>query len=314
MLRKEFLFISLLFSLMIFAACSKDDDSDSLNGQLKLEITDAPSDDANIEGVFVTIAEVRVDGKAVEGFNKTTINLMAYQNGNTHLLFDKGMEAKAYSRISLILDMETDANGGTPGCYVLKTDQTKHKLSGFSGVIDLDYDFEVKGNQETRLVVDFDLRKSIQRSSEGESDYAFVSQTNMQNSVRLVNSSRAGIISGNCTDAVSESDLIIVYAYHKGSFNREVETQGSAQTNLKFHNAVSSAKVNANGNYQLHFLEEGEYELHFASYKRNAQNGRLELQGSLMLDVLSSVNLDAVQVNAASSTTVNVLVTGLLPI
>lgn len=311
----KFILASLIFSLFFLIGCSKDDDNGgSAQGNLKLEITDAPADDAEIEAVFITVAEIEVDGKKVEGFNKTTIDLMLYQEGLTYLLADIELDARQYNRVSLVLDNTSDAAGNTPGCYVLTTDGLKHQLATGTNKVHLDYNFKVEQNTEAHLVIDFDLRKSIKRSETGESKYAFVASAQMNNSIRVVSASNSGIISGNCNDAVSDSDLIVVYAYHKGSFNKNTETQASSETDLLFSNAVNSTTVKANGNFEMHFLEEGEYELHFASYKRDSETGRVELNGSLVLDVLTSVDLESVQVNAASSTTVNVLVTGILPV
>ena len=315
MLLRKFFLASLIFSLFFLFACSKDDDNGgAAKGNLKLEITDAPADDAEIEAVFVTVAEIEIDGEEVEGFNKTTIDLMLYQEGLTYLLADIALDARQYNRVSLVLDNESDAAGNSPGSYVLTTDGLKHALATSSQKIHLDHNFGIVQHAETHLVIDFDLRKTIKRSETGESKYAFVSSAQMNNSIRVVNASNAGTIVGNCNDMITDSDLIIVYAYHKGSFNKNVETQASSETNLLFSNAVNSATVDANGNYQLHFLEEGEYQLHFASYKRDDQTGRLELNGSLELDLLTSGNLKAVQVDANANTTVNVLVTGLLPL
>lgn len=312
---KKFFLATLILSLFSLFACNKDDDNGgSAKGNLKLDITDAPVDDAEIEAVFVTVAEIEVDGEKVEGFNKTTIDLLLYQEGLTHLLADVELDAKQYNRVSLVLDNDTDAEGNSPGCYVETTDGLRHKLGTNTHKVHLDHNFNVEQNMETNLVIDFDLRKTIKRSEEGVNNYEFVASAQMNNSIRVVHASESGTIGGNCNDEITDSDLIIVYAYHKGEFNRNEETQTSSQTNLLFSNAVNSTVVDANGDYQLHFLEEGEYELHFASYKRNGDTGRLELNGSLELDILTSVDLEEVQVNANSNTTVNVLVTGILPV
>lgn len=313
-LRKIFL-ATLILSLFSFFGCNKDDDNGgSAKGQLNLEITDAPADDAEIEAVFVTLSEIEIDGNPVEGFSKTTIDLMMYQDGLTHLLADVELDARQYNRISLVLDYELDSEGNSPGCYVQTTSGLKHQLASSTNVIHLDHNFSVEQNSETNLVIDFDLRKIIKRSETGESEYAFVSSAHMDNSIRVVNSSSTGTIGGNCDDMITASDEIMVYAYHKGSFNESEETEADSETNLLFTNAVNSARVNANGNYQLHFLEEGEYELYFAPYERDDETGRLEMNGTLILDVLTSVDLEAVQVDASTNTTVDVQVTGILPI
>jgi hypothetical protein len=309
--------ILFMMSLMVFAftACNKDDDnSEAQKGLLRIEVTDAPVDDAKVEAVFVTIADVKIDGQSVEGFNKTTVDLLAYQNGSTFTLVQTEMEARSYNSITFELDFETDAQGNSPACYVRDENGTKHPLASGSVSITKNMDINIESGRNTEIVADFDLRKAIKRGQGASSEYEFVSQARLNGAVRAVNKQSAGKIAGACNYQGTNSDMVVVYAYHKGSFNRNTEVQGSSETNLKFHNAVSSAKVQANGNYELHFLEEGEYELHFASYERNAATGRLELKGSLVLDVLGSINLESVSVNAASTTTVNVQAISVLPI
>lgn len=48
------------------------------NGELQLDITDAPIDTAEVSAVFVTVADVQVDGEGYAGFEgKQTVNLLA---------------------------------------------------------------------------------------------------------------------------------------------------------------------------------------------------------------------------------------------
>ena len=69
-------FSAILISLMATAmiqSCNKNNDSITPapdgQGTVVMEITDAPSDDANIKGTFVTVTEVRIDGKKFSGFS-----------------------------------------------------------------------------------------------------------------------------------------------------------------------------------------------------------------------------------------------------
>ena len=113
----------------LFTQCSKDDTTGHEKGQMSVAITDAPSDDANIEGTFVTVSEIKVDGKTMDGFTKQTIEISAYQEGNAKLLFDDEVEASSYNSITMVIDYETDASGNTPGCFVLTKDNMKHNLA-----------------------------------------------------------------------------------------------------------------------------------------------------------------------------------------
>lgn len=307
-----------LFALLIlfigFTACNDDDvDNDPLSGTASIEITDAPIDDASVEGAFVTVSEVEVDGQRIEGFNKTTVDLMALQNGNTELLGMKELQTRSYNSVTLILDYTADENGTSPGCYILDDSGEKHMLQSTSNEIVLNSNFEVMQDQQTDLLVDFDLRKTIARGDSAEG-YKLVSAAELQSGLRLVLKDSTGIIQGACDDNVSQSDKIVVYAYHKGEFNRDTELQGQGENNVRFKNAVTSALVDNSGNYQLHFLEKGEYELQFASYRDQNNDGKFELQGTLGLNVIGSINLSSVNVDATATTTVDVMVTGLLPL
>lgn len=313
MMFRNFLFSAIALSMLIFTSCQKDDDGDDFQGTLQLEITDAPVDDANVKSVFVTVADVKVNGQSLEGFNKTTVDLMTLQNGNTTDLVMTDLDAKSYSNITLVLDHESDESGNPVGCYLETVDGTKHTLTSSDIDIQVDYDFDVASNSTTNLVVDFDLRKSIRRTSGGSSQYSFVSSTEMNNALRVVAKNKTGTIQGSCNDEVVNNAKVIVYAYHENELNVNNEVEGSSQSDLQFHNAVSSAVVGEDGNYELHFLEEGTYELYFAPYRRNSE-GELILNGTLILDVLSGVNLSLVDVDASSSTTVNINITGILPL
>ncbi len=320
MKKLKVIFATFFFLTTAFVACQKDDeptngDQDQQEGRVTIEITDAPVDDAEVKGVFVTIADIKVDGNSVQGFSRTTIDLMAYQNGNTKTLGSFDMEAKAYNEITLVLDFDQDESGSSPGCYVEKEEGEKHMLASTSGnEIKLDYVFQNEANAENELVIDFDLRKTVKRETSGDSEYSFVSSAEMNNAIRVVSKNRTGIIRGNCNDSFTNSDMIVVYTYKKGSFDRNTEIQGSSQSGLKFHNAVNSSKVDANGDFELHFLEEGEYEIHFAAYEQNQNTGQMELSGTLVLEAISSIQLGSISVGANATITANVLVTGIVPI
>src|SRR5882724_2855334 len=109
---------SVVFVLLtsLFAACSKDEPAGV--GQTEIQVTDAPSDDASIQSVFVTVTEVRVDGKAISGFAKQTIDLKAYQEGSVKSLGTTAVSAGAHSQLTFVLDVDHDVNGNSPGCYV----------------------------------------------------------------------------------------------------------------------------------------------------------------------------------------------------
>ena len=307
----------ILFAFLLSAAfisCSKDDDN-SGTASTEFKITDAAIDDASVLGAFVTIAGIKLDGVSVQGFTKTTVDLKAYQNGTTKTLGNFNLEGKTYNSVTFVLDYDTDANGNSPGSYVVTTSVTgivKHKLQSNGNEITIAKNFALQGNAQNYVVADFDLRKMITQQPGGTTDdqYDFVTNAELQTAVRIVVENNTGTISGNLTDPVSLSDKVVVYVYKKGTFDRATEIQGQGASNIEFKNAVSSATVNASGGYQLHFLESGEYELHFVSYKDTNADGRLEFIGTLTLLPLTDIDLLDLTIAANATLTVNATVTG----
>jgi len=295
-----------------FMACNQDD-APAGKGEVDFEITDAPSDDSNIESVMVTIAEVRVDGRAISGFTKQTIDLKAYQEGSTKLLGSSQLDAKTYSNLTLLLDLETDADGNAPGCYVLTKDNAKFKLkttsSGKHEVV-LKHPWKVTSNARTKVIMDFDLRKSIRYSDGTSAGYSFVSDQNLNAAVRVVTRETSGTIKGTFEgEGSADADRIIVYAYKKGAFSASSETQPQGSDGILFANAIASAEVKSGltaRTYTLAFLEEGEYELHFVSYNRNDESGRLTYASRFECE--TNVNGSAgnvIQVKAGTSVNVS---------
>jgi hypothetical protein len=271
----------------IFASCS-DDEKVVGKGDVEFEITDAPSDYANIKSVMVTVADVKVNGSSIEGFTKQTIDLKAYSEGSTKLLGDLQLDAKSYNSLVLVLDLDADANGNAPGCYVLTNDNMKYKLkSTTTGMaeIALNKSWTVASNATTRVIMDFDLRKTIKYSDDGSVKYSFVSDDNLKAAIRVVTDTKSGHVKGSYeNESEVEAEKIVVYAYKKGTFNADIETQPQGTDQITFKNAAGSAEVKGTitgSNYTLAFLEEGDYELHFVAYNRDAETGRFSFAARL---------------------------------
>ncbi|MBO6533654.1 MAG: DUF4382 domain-containing protein [Muricauda sp.] len=298
--------------IMMFS-CSEDNATENPEGETynaTYKITDAPVDHAEIEAVFVTVSDVRVDGTSLEGFTKTTFDLSALVNGQTKTLGDLQMEAGSYSNIELVLDYEADMDGNSPGCYVEMANGTKDKIESASQTINVTDSFEVFATNTNEIIIDFDLRKTL-KEEEGtlESDFNFVSTSELSAGLRTVNKETTGEIKGTVNDAQDTSDKIVVYAYKKGTYNAEVETQEQGESNIRFANAVTSAEVGGiNNSYSLNFLASGEYELIFVSYTKDGNqfyfNSTLEVESTTGLD------LGALEVTSALQLSANVTVIG----
>src|SRR6476646_2906926 len=96
---------TILFACAVgmLSACSKSSEPMG-KGEAEFQITDAPADDASVKSVFVTVADLKVDGQSVSGFTKQTIDLKAYQAGATKILGSAQLDARAHSTVTLVLD------------------------------------------------------------------------------------------------------------------------------------------------------------------------------------------------------------------
>ncbi|MFD1096218.1 DUF4382 domain-containing protein [Salegentibacter chungangensis] len=304
----------MLLFMSFMVSCSEDnDDMGSENPEAyntEVYLTDAPIDDANVQAAFVTVTNVMVNGKAIEGFEKTTVEISSLTNGETLHLGDLQLKNGATSSITLMLDSETDAAGEAPGNYILTADGEKKALATSANEIVISDDAEIKASDENQLILDFDLRKSIVSNAEGE--YSFVSNSELAGNVRAVNTLNAGRINGTVDNMEnSDAETMLVFAYKKGEYS-ESEKEADA-SGARFSNAVNSSVVSeSNGNFSLHFLEEGEYELHFASYSDNDSDAALEFEGMAEASSKSELDLLGLNVTAQSQTTVEVSLSGLL--
>jgi hypothetical protein len=305
---KNHLFTFVVLSTLAFS-CNKDaaepggniNDPNAAKGSLSVSITDAPIDQTNISGAFVTVTEIQIDGKVFSGFNgPKTINLLELQNGNSLSLGESNAAVGAYSTLKLVLDTEKDASGNAPGCYLTKTDGTKEKLeiSG-NGKTEIDLkpkNFTITESGKTEIVMDFDLRKAIKSKN---NDYSFVTLGELKSSVRAENKSNTGMISGKIDNYSAVKSDVVVYAYKKGTFKGSDEIKGQGASEVKFANAITSAKVDAAGNFTLSFLPSGDYEVYCEKPDKSATLG---LGINTLLEITSSTDIKAVGVSAGAKT------------
>jgi len=306
-------------AVTLFTGCN-DSEEPMGKGEVEIQITDAPIDDANVKSVVVTVTDVKIDGQSVSGFTKTTFDLKALQDGNTKVLGSQTMDAKAYSSMVLVLDLENDAQGNTPGCYVLAADGGKYKLkSTATGKLEVvaNQSWSAVKNAKTQVVADFDLRKSIRYSDDPSIRYSFVSDANLNTAVRVVAKEKSGMIKGtyeNSSDANPEK--IVVYAYKKGTFNASTETQAQGTDAIQFKNAVASAvvKESLSGKvYTLAYLPEGEYELVFAGYSKNTESGRVGFDALLKSETSVNGSVSSIiRVQANATITLSTSIKGLI--
>lgn len=303
----------MLLTLLLFLwSCSKDDDGTGNSNQeyqTKIYLTDAPVDQANVKAVFVTVSDVQVNGKSIEGFQKTTVEVSSLTNGNTKLLGNLDLEAGATSSIVLVLD-DTAADGSTPANYVLTADNQKKALASSASQINISDSAEILASNDNKLILDFDLRKSLAMDTNGE--FSFAGNSQLSNSIRAVNEAKTGTISGTFSDmSNSSAEAVVVFAYKTGAYsNSEMQSNNNG---VQFANAVSSSLVSeSNGDFALHFLEEGDYELHFIAFSDDNNDGSLEVEGEMEVSTASELTLSNISVEANSTTTLQLTLDGLL--
>ncbi|QYA25329.1 DUF4382 domain-containing protein [Gramella sp. MT6] len=312
MLFKNLSRFGLLLGLILFVSCSEDDSMEEPDGSgganaTTIYLTDSPVDDTNVEAIFITISEVKVNGKAIESFGKTTVQISSLTQGKTELLGELELDAGTTSDITLMLS-ETDASGDGPGNYIMTTDGGKQEISTATE-LNINDQVEIFGDTQNEIVLDFDLRKSL--IAEG-GNYSFVSESQLENNIRAVNKMNTGILTGN-VENTSEADgeVVVAYVYESGSFN---ESESNANNEgVNFSKAVSSAVVsNSSGDFEIHFLEEGDYELHFASYSDIDDDGHLEFSRMVNASTASSIDLSGFTVEANSEVNLQISFAGLL--
>lgn len=295
----------------LFTGCSETEDAQ----QSSFYITDAPIDNAEVKSVFITIADIRVDGKSVAAFEgKKTIDIKALHNGRTDLIGRANLDARAYQNVELVLDLATDASGNAPGCYVETFNGIRHNLAAGLNATTTTITtagVEVTEFAQNSFVLDFDLRKAIaaSTSAQNESDYSFVNESSLDAAVRIVAKAKAGTLSGEIDNSLSNFDKVVVYAYESGTFNAQSETSG--QGGVQFQNAVTSTSTTTSGEFELHFLEAGDYELHFAAYDEQP-DGSVTFQGMIQLTGTAALEVGNVSVAASAETTIETTIVGVL--
>ncbi len=284
----------------LFGPKNDINNADSAKGSLSLSITDAPIDQSDVSAVFVTITEIKVDGKTFSGFKgPKTVNLLALQNGNTLELGKGDAAVDSYSTLTLVIDATKDEAQNAPGCYITKTNGTKQaiEISG-NGATEIDLkpkNFTINENANTEIVMDFDLRKSIKSKNNG---FAFVTLGELKSAVRAENKVATGTLKGKIENySIAKSD-VVVYVYKKGTFNSSKEINGQGSSEIKFANAITSAKTDGAGNFTLAYLPAGEYEVYCDKPDKNA----LGLGLNTLLNIKSNVDLKNVGVNAGAQT------------
>lgn len=261
-LKKLFGLGSVMIALSFGLFSCSDDDNISGEGQIKLNITDAPIDEEGVTGVFITFTgiEFQKDGgqwEVAEEFEgPVTINLLDLQNGRTELMGNFSAGAGNYTGVRFMLDAATrGSNASNPGCYITFDDGSEVPLfvpSGEQTGYKTVGAFSVPLNGTVEITADFDLRKSVTKA--GATGMYLLKPT-----IRIIVNNESGNIRGNITNRDSESTYV-VYAYESGTYTDEESVEPLAEE-VRFPNAVSNTGAEDNGDYILAFLAPKDYDL-----------------------------------------------------
>ena len=233
-------------------------------GTLTLNITDAPVDGDTIAGVYISITRVEI-GKITSGEvewetladysdEPIEINLLDYTNGLAYEIGQYELDAGQYNQVRFILDIKDTSQEAptSPGCYVEFTDETTEALfvpsgdqSGYKAV----GSFEVPENGDVEVTVDFDVRKALHVTGQGQNQKYILKPT-----LRLVVDSNAGKITGTITND-SGLPQLVVYAYEDGDWDIS-EADEPAEGDSRFPDVVTSGQVDSDtGEFTLAYLD-----------------------------------------------------------
>ena len=232
-------------------------------GTLSLYLSDAPIDAANVEGVYITINEIQYnlqgEWMTFEDFGDPQVhNLLELSGGNFTLLGDLTLPAGQYNQIRFMLDIpEQGPKPTNPGCYVQFSNVSSQPLfvpSGGQSGYKATGAFQVPVNGTVEITADFDVRKAVHVTGQGQNQRYILKPT-----IRLIVNDEAGKIGGSITNFSSYTN-IVVFAYEDGSWD-ESEADDPTGGEARFPTAVTSDKMDEDGNYMLAFLAAGTYDL-----------------------------------------------------
>ena len=214
--------ISILSALVVlfalFSGCEEEDSGQT--GTVALSITDAPLDNENIEGVYITVngLEYHSQDSGWKSFEEyegpKKFNLLELTDGMDEMLGTFEMEAGQYNQLRFLMDMPELSQGppSNPECYLMINGEKEPLFvpsggqSGYKAV----GAFQVPSNGTVELMADWDARKAVVETGAGH----YI----LRPTIRLVAEGEAGSISGGITNIPDDASKIIVYTYEDGDY------------------------------------------------------------------------------------------------
>lgn len=256
---KQFIAIFTAGIISIFLiSCGGSSDTATATGTLSVRVTDAPIDGVNVK-VYVQFSAIELHGdggtQLIQYNPPKQIELTRLTEGKTaDFINELEIPAGRYQWIRLDIDTDQDLDtyidiNGTP--YELTIP------SGDQNGLKLHTSFEVVENSHSVYVIDFDLRKSVTVTVNGQNI-----NFKLRPTLRLLDESRVGVITGTVDLANYSCDETgnAVYVYEgldqtpddEGSMNPPVT---SAQ--VKFDTTTNTYR------YTAAFVHHGDYTVAF---------------------------------------------------
>jgi hypothetical protein len=258
--------ILVLTLALCWYGCSDKDEVVPGKGKVSIYLTDAPLDADNIEGVYITIVGVDVNGpngwQSISSKRKT-FNLLDFQSGLSTLLSSAELDTGKYSEVRMLLDVaEEGKEKANEKCFIRFKDKTSVGLfvpSGQQTGYKIKGDFHIKGGKEASVTIDFDVRKSVHKA--GNSNKYMLKPV-----TRLVLNNEVGIIQGTYADA-DLYEKVSVFVYREGTFTMDDAYETADRP--YFANAINYGEPDNAGSFKLAFLPPGRYDVYVAAFFSN---------------------------------------------
>lgn len=291
-----FIFSGVLIASMV--QCSPQEDS-----LVVIHVTDAPMENTDVVGVFVTISDVQYQLQKDDGLGKwqsvaglgrpIQLNLMELTDGNTFRLsqFDAVPGNYAALRFAIEAPIEGESFFGEPSSFLLFKSGQKEPLyipQGGSFIHKAEGSFIVPLFGTEELIADFSSPKSISLSADGL-HYIIAPK------IRVVPVDISGSIQGTVENFRTSGNHTMVYAFESGSFSTpDLSELGSPQEN-PYRQALTWDRLE-NNKFQLAALPRGRYDLYFASFDASGQV--IAGEGKVQSIVVDSGSITQVGINA----------------
>ncbi len=246
--------------LILIIGCSS---STGVNGTgtLSIQLTDGPLNTENVSAVMVKFKEIRFNYAGDNlpyvtfkeyGENQGIFNLMNLQDGLTTEMGTKQLDAGVYSHTRIILDPDYNHH------IVINGEQKDLELTSSNeggyfptGHIELAGSFHIDEGIETRLILDFDVRKSVVDKS---------GLYKLHPAMRLIEEDVTGALDVQLINIPESVDHIIGYLYTAGSFDEFTEKGND------FANSITSDTPDEGNLLEFDYIEEGSFTLVVATY------------------------------------------------